>query len=200
MYIFIVVDKTLDIPYNNTMNKHTQILTEIAAVYLPEYQGRAEELVAHHRHYNVEHIVEDAMCRIGGYTWVDQHTHDNSDYSETKTGTIRTHDSVATISNIVTDRGQVKCGDIRAVIYNQFDHSLHYYFLPKAYWESIREYGKSNGTVLRSSYNAATDTVSKWKKYRVNTFHELAQTPSTISNPHSYTALGTPKNTLFDWL
>lgn len=193
MYIFIVVDKRTNIPYNKHMNKHTQILTEIAAVYLPEYQGRAEELVQHSRHYNVEHIVEDAMCRIGGYTWLDAHTHDNSDYSETKTGTIRTHDSVATISNIVTDRGQVKCGDIRAVIYNQFDHGLHYYFLPKAYWESIREYGKSNATVLRSSYNANTDTISKWKNYRVRSFHELAQMRSTVSDPHSYTALGTPK-------
>jgi len=181
------------------MNKHTAILRDIAAVYLPEYQGRTDELIRHHRHYNVEHISEYAMCQLGGYTWVDQDTHDNSDYSETKTGTIRTHDSVATISGIMTERGQVKCGDIRAVIYNQFDHSLHYYFLPKAYWESIREYGKSNATILRSSYNPQTDTVSKWKNYRVRSFHELAQMKSTVSDPYSYTALDSPKNTLFDW-
>ena len=181
------------------MNKHTAILTEIAAVYLPEYQDRTEELIRYHRHYNVEHIVETAMALIGGYEFVDEHTHDNSDYSETKTGTIRTHDSVATISNIVTDAGQAKCGDIRAVIYNQFDHGLHYYFLPKAYWESIREHGRCNGNILRSSYKADIDRISKWRDYRVNTFHELAMMPSTVSSPYEYTPLNTPKNTLFMW-
>lgn len=181
------------------LNKHTVILREIAAVYLPEYQGRADELVEHWRHYNVEHIVEDAMSRIGGYGFVDQHTHDNGDYSDTKTGSIRRHDSVATISGIISDGGQPKCGDIRAVIYNQFDHKLHYYFLPKAYWESIREYGRSNANILRSSYNPQTDTVSKWQRYRLDSFHELAQMQTTVTDPHSYTPLDTPKNTLFTW-
>ena len=181
------------------MNKHTLILKEIAARYLEEYRGREQELIEHHRHYNVEHIVEDAMCRLGGYEFVDAHTHDNSDFSETKTGTIRTHDSVATISGIISDGGTAKCGDIRAVIYNQFKQELQYYFLPKAEWEDIREYGKSNANILRATYNPDTDVIYKWQRFRVGSFLELAQQKSTVSSPYEFAVKASPKNTLIDW-
>ena len=184
------------------MNKQQRILIDIAHEHLPEYQDPKflPQFQSRWRHYNVEHMVEDAMAHVGGYEYVNQDHYDNTDYSETKTGTLRTHDSIATITNIVSDRGnKAKVGDIRAVIYNQFDHGLHYYFLPKAYWESIREHGKSNCTILRSSYKADVDRVSKWRDYRVDTFHELAQMPSTVTTPYDYTPLDTPKNTVFMW-
>lgn len=198
MYL-LSVDKSEYFSYNKLMNKHTLILREIAAVYLPEYQGRADELCEHWRHYNVEHIVEDAMCRIGGYEFVDAHTHDNSDFSETKTGTIRRHDRTATISGILSDGGQSKCGDIRAVIYNQFRDELHYYFMPRAEWEEIREWGQANKNVLRAKYDPDTDQIYKWQRFRVGTFEQLARQPATVTSPWHFQCLASPRNRLFDW-
>jgi len=156
-------------------------------------------MLANWRHYNIEHLVEIAMCHVGGTTFVDQDQYDNSDYSETKTGSIRTHDGMATITGVVSDAGQAKCGDLRVIIHNQFNNTLHYYFLPKAYWETIREYGSSNRRVLRAQYNAATDTIYKWRRYRVASFHQLAVMPSTVSDPNHYAPLACPFNHLFNW-
>ena len=150
--------------------------------------------------FNPERIVEQTMAQLGDYDYIDATGYDNTDYSETKTGTLRRHDRTATISGIITAHSRTpKVGDIRAVIYNEFTESLDYFFLPKAYWETIREHGKSNSDILRARYSEESDTIHKWAQHRKDSFLELAQTPSTISNPHEYQALDTPKNTLFDW-
>jgi hypothetical protein len=184
------------------LNKHQRILQDIAHRHLPEYQDprRLPDLLTRWRHYNVEHIVEDAMAHVGGYRYVDENHYDNSDFSETKTGTLRQHDRTATISAILSRHGgKAKVGDIRAVIYNEFTAELEYYFLPKAEWECLREYGASNSTILRAKYNPETNTIYKWQRFRKPTFEALAQEPSTVTSAHEFQELDTPKNTLFDW-
>ena len=184
------------------MNKQQRILIDIAHEHLPEYQDPKflPQFQSRWRHYNVEHIVEDAMAHVGGYEYVNEKHYDNTDYSETKTGTLRTHDSIATITNIVSDRGnKAKVGDIRAVIYNEYTEQLEYFFMPKAKWELLREHGNSNKRILRAKYNPATGKIAKWEQFRVKDFETLAKTPATITSPHEYTVLDTPRNTLFDW-
>jgi hypothetical protein len=182
------------------LNKHQLILAEIAAVHLPQFQGRGPELILDWDSYNVERIVEKAMALVGGYDFVNAHGYDNSDYSETKTGTIRQHDRTATISGILTAHTDTpKVGDIRLVLYNEFHGVLDYYFLPKAGWESIREYGKSNKDILRAKYNPDHDIIHKWQRWRVKDFETLARMPSTIESQYEYTPLDSPKNTLFEW-
>ena len=172
------------------LNKHQLILKEIAAKYLPEYQGKEPELLANWRHYNVEHIVEDAMCRIGGYEFVDAHHWDNSDYSDTKTATIG-YEGMACVNGILSKKGQVpKAGDLRVVIYNPYyGGRLDYYFIPKAGWESIREYGLANNSKLRAQYNPDFDIIYKWSAWRVPDFDTLARMPATVTEPHKFTRL-----------
>jgi hypothetical protein len=182
------------------LNKHQLILRDIAAVHLDDFRGREQELLLNWDYYNVERIVERTMAHLGGYEFVDAHGYDNTDYSETKTGTIRRHDSMATITNITTvHKDTPKVGDIRAVFYNEFTGQLDYYFLPKAGWEAIREYGASNKNILRARYNHILDVIPKWKAWRVPDFESLALTPATISSPYEYAPLDCPRNSLFDW-
>ena len=184
------------------MNKHQRILQDIAHAHLPEYAlpGQLNTILANWRHYNVEHIVEVAMCRVGNYEFVDEDYYDNSDFSETKTGTCRRHDRTAVISGILSRHTDTpKAGDIRAVIYNEFTEELDYFFLPKAQWEDLREYGESNKRLLRTKYNVHTDRYSKWEQFRVNSFKDLACMPSTMTSIGSYAALDSPKNVLFSW-
>ena len=185
-----------------TMNKHQRILQDIAHAHLPEYAqpGQLNTILTNWRHYNVEHIVEVAMCRVGNYQFVDENHYDNSDFSDTKTGTCRRHDRTAVIGNILSRKTLTpKAGDIRAVIYNEFTEELDYFFLPKAHWEDLREYGDSNQHLLRTKYTVHTDRYTKWEQFRVNSFKDLACVPSTIASIGSYAAIDSPKNVLFSW-
>ena len=184
------------------MNKQQRILIDIAHRHLPEYQDPKciAQFECRWRHYSVEHIVEDAMAHVGGYQYVNADHYDNTDYSETKTGTLRTHDSTVTLTNIVSDKGgKAKVGDIRAVIYNEYTEQLEYFFFPKAEWELMREYGDSNKRILRARYNPATGKIAKWERFREKDFETLATKPATVTSPHSYTPADSPRNTLFDW-
>jgi hypothetical protein len=184
------------------LNKHQRILQDIAHRHLPEYgtQVSLPALLSNWRHYNVEHIVEDAMARVGGYEYVNADHYDNSDYSETKTGTLRKHDKTVSISNIISRYTSTpKAGDIRAVIFNEFTTLLEYFFMPKAGWESIREYGDANKDILRAKYNPNTGIINKWEQFRVPDFETLAKMPATVTSPYEFKELDTPKNTLFDW-
>jgi len=186
--------------YIHPLNKHQLIIRDILCAHNPKYQGREQELMEDWGLFNVERIVEEQMAALGGYDRVDATGYDNSDYSETKTGTVRRHDRTATITSILTERTRTaKVGDIRAVMYNEFTERLDYFFLPKAYWETIREYGKSNSDILRARYSPSTDSIHKWQDHRVDSFLELAVKLSTVSSPYEYRELDTPKNTLFDW-
>lgn len=168
------------------MNKHQHILKEIAQPYLPDLQITDYTIDTLWGFYNIEAIVEQAMARVGGYTCVNQYHYDNSDYSDTKTATINQTDMVAVIGNVVTAAGVPKMGDLRVVLFNSIKDRLDYYFLPKEYWESIREYGPANRRKLRAKYEPSRDIVYKWHDYRKPTFEALAKEPSTIRSANEY--------------
>jgi hypothetical protein len=172
------------------LNKEQTILKEVICNHLPRYNGREDELVTNWRDFNVERLVEQAMAEVGGYAYVDAHHYDFDDFSDSKTATISKegHSWKATVGNI-TQGGldsKAKAGDLRVVVYNSYDGTLQYYFMPKAGWESIREHGKSNRGKLRAAYSPYEDVVYKWKYWRVDSFEELAKKPATIVAPHQY--------------
>jgi len=176
---------------NMYLNKEQLILQDIASVYLPRYHGRKKELVRHWQDYNAERLVELAMAQVGGYDYVDAAYYDFSDYSDAKTASIGL-DAVATVGHILGRgrEGQPKVGDLRVVLFNPFKHRLEYYFMPKAGWESIREYGKANAHKLRASYNVDHEYILKWRKWRVADFETLAKMPATITQPNDFIPIG----------
>lgn len=182
-----------------SLNKHQLILRDIACKHIDRYSNSWPVIQHHWRDFNVEHLVEQAMCELGGYEFVDQHHYDNSDYSDTKTASINTHDRFATVGSILSrDGGQPKAGDLRVVLYNPYYERLDYYFMPRSGWESIREYGAANRNKLRAKYNPEQDRVHKWDQWRVSSFRELAEMKSTVTEPHKFTKTE-PILTLFDW-
>lgn len=168
------------------MNKHQHILKSIAQPYLPELKITRTGILTAWHYYNVEHIVEQAMARVGGYECVNEYHYDNSDYSDTKTASINQTDRMATVANVVTAAGEPKMGDLRVVLYNAYKDRLDYFFLPKAAWESMREYGGANCRKLRARYEPSRDIVYKWNAYRLPTFEALAKEPSTQLYPNQY--------------
>ena len=140
--------------------------------------------------YNVERMVEKAMAAVGGYKHVDAHYYDFDDFSDSKTASITKEGKVwkVSVGNIVKKGpdSKAKAGDLRVVVYNSYDGSLQYYFMPKAEWEAIREYGEANKDKLRANYSPFEDVVYKWKQWRVDSFEELAKKPATITEPHQF--------------
>lgn len=192
------------------LNKQQLILRDIVCEYMDEYRNRQSELMANWRHYNVENLVEEAMCRVGGYQFVDEHHYDNSDYSDTKTATISRAISKTTgsctykvnVGGVVSDAGVPKAGDLRVVVHNPIYERLDYYFMPKAGWEHIREYGAANQDKLRSNYNPDMDVIHKWpREWRCESFKDLASRPATVTAPNVFTPQ--PLNMfseLFEWV
>ncbi len=181
------------------LNKHQLILRDIACEYIPRYSNSWPIIQDHWRDFNVEHLVEQAMCLVGGYEFVDAHHYDCSDYSDSKTASINTHDRFATVGSILSRDGQEpKWGDLRVVLYNPYYDRLDYYFMPKAGWESIREYGAANRNKLRAKYNPELDIVYKWNQWRVPDFKTLARMPSTVTDPQEYKTAQTHFTQLFE--
>lgn len=172
------------------LNKEQTILKEIICKHLPKYKGREEEVIENWDDYNVERLVEKAMAEVGDYDHVDAHYYDFSDFSDAKTATIGKEGNSwkVAVGNIVKKGpdSKAKAGDLRVVVYNSYDGTLQYYFMPKAGWESIREYGEANKGKLRATYNPHEDLVYKWRNWRVNSFEELSKMPATISEPHQF--------------
>ena len=176
-------------------------MREVILNYHPKYLTNTE--VRNHawnnpNHYNPEHLVEEVMAHVGGYKFLDEDGYDFSDYSDSKTASIG-ENGVATVGGILGKgkNGGAKLGDLRVILYNPFKDRLDYYFMPKAGWESIREYGDANKGRLRAAYSPELDRVYKWHQWQVKDFETLATTPSTVSNPRAWTPIASPKNTLF---
>jgi len=165
--------------------KSQLIMEQIILAHHPEFQESHLRALARRRPeiFNVERLVEECMALVGGYEFVDQAHYDNSDWSDTKTASISQHDSMAMITNIMSESDQPKVGDLRVIVYNPFYQRLDYYFMPKLGWEDQREYGAANRRRLRARYNRDLDVIPKWQQWRVQSFAELARSQSTVTLP-----------------
>jgi hypothetical protein len=159
--------------------KNRVILEKICFTYLPdmfptkESQGLA---LKYPNAYNVEHLVELALAKVGGYNWVDEEGYDfdDADFSDSKTCTLRCYDGQLGLTKI-----QNKIGSFRMVIYNEFKDDLHFIYLTSKGRERWIESGylqkKPWEQRIRTSYNESKDSYNKLEEYRVSTFVELAR-------------------------
>jgi hypothetical protein len=162
-------------------------MRDIVTVYNPDYSSRSrrQHALKNSSHFNVEHLVEITMARVGRMKFVDESLYDFTDWSDCKTGSIepvsynQTNSFQGSVSNIMTSSGQVKIGDLRCVIYNPHTDELRYFFLPKSVWDpGLREFGASNQRRLRFRWNSLTDDIRKWRDYECGSFEQLAKAKS----------------------
>ena len=127
-------------------------------------------------------LAEEAMAHAskGAYEWTDGDGEDYNDGSDQKTGTMKPvrpgGGGQGEIAGLSTEAGHAKNGAIRAIIHNQYQERLDYFYFPKSLW-----YGQStnapNGKLrLRFSYSGIKDEYVWWaEQYRVSSFEELSR-------------------------
>jgi hypothetical protein len=166
------------------MSKNLALMRDIVKVYHPDDSSPAQRrrALANSSHFNVEHLVELTMAYVGRLRFVDADLYDFGDYSDCKTGSVEPvsyqgkRSFVGSVGNVMTPSGQLKCGDLRCVIYNPHDDILRYFFLPKYEWDPhLREFGVQNQRRLRFCWNSVTDRIRKWEDFECDSFEELAK-------------------------
>lgn len=135
-------------------------------------------------HFNIARLVEESFAAIGPYDFVDGDHHDFSDFSDSKTASIRlnpvkaghnTH--VGEISGVSTAGGGQKVGDLRCPIYNPHKPGgeLRYFYLPRKFWLNHITIHPSSGIgKIMYSYNRNTDDIAKFRGYEFDSFEALA--------------------------
>jgi len=161
--------------------KYYAILRDIIKVYHKPYLDLDDPM-----EYNVPRMVERAMAKTGGYSYIDGVHCDFLDGSDCKTATIRrnpqkkTHPNFHTliISNTISQGGTVK-GDLRVVVYNDVTEQLEYFFIPKSDILALSTFPKKQPPQIHATYNSKTGLTPKLEKYRMPDFVSLCKQPST---------------------
>lgn len=172
------------------MCKNEILFAKIVLPYLPEFKSISDIVQMTPNVINIEHLVELAMARVGGYTFVDQAHYDFDDMSECKTASVLpgpvsksaqfTHQ--LNITNIVSRAGQKKNGLIRTVVYNPHSEwtkndGVSYFCIPA---DDIGpklniSFGQNGIGNLKATWYKFTDKIQKLEEYRVPDFKTLAQ-------------------------
>ena len=157
------------------MSKQRTLLKEIIIPNLPELFAteEARQYALRNPHiYNVEHLVELCLAKVGGYEFVDEEGYDFTDYSDSKTTTVNENTLVMTISSVET-----KIGSLRICAYNPIKESVDFFFLTQRELRTyaLPCYGKnSHKERLLARWNAARDCYNSFEQFRVDSFEQLA--------------------------
>ena len=163
------------------VGKFARILADIIKVYYKPYLDQDDPM-----EYNVPRMVERAMAKTGGYSYIDGVHCDFLDGSDCKTATItrnpqkKTNPNLhtLTITNTISQGGTVK-GDLRVVVYNDVTEQLEYFFIPKSDIRALSRIPKKGMPRIEVTYNSKTGLVPKLEKYRMPDFVSLCKQPST---------------------
>lgn len=168
-------------------DKKTRILNEVVVKHHPDFvnnQYMQHAALNFPQYFNAEGLIEQTLAHVGGYDFVDGAYEDFSDGSEAKTATIA-YSGKGSIKHVTTPKdkhGNVveKSGPLRVVINNDITEELEFYFIPKAYWQTMYTCGGSAGGAYTSGkidlyHNSTTGKIEKLKAFRVMTFEELAK-------------------------
>lgn len=166
------------------MSKNSVLLTDVIFKYHPDYANhkkRQQIALKNPQHYNVEVMVEEALAHIGPYTRTDKALSDFSDYSDSKTSSIRVKSTTNSsnifcgeIRNVSTISGNDKIGALRCIIYNPHREQLLYYFLPKLIWTPMISRTKLKTAGIFFTYNIQYNDITKFVGYECDSFEELA--------------------------
>lgn len=161
--------------------KYYVILRDIIKVYHKPYLDLDDPM-----EYNIPRMVERAMAKTGGYSYIDGVHCDFLDGSDCKTATIGEnshhkdypHFHKLVITNTISQGGTVK-GDLRVVVYNDVTEQLEYFFIPKSDIRALSFIPKKNQPYIEATYNSKTGLIPKLEKYRMPDFVSLCKQPST---------------------
>ena len=165
-------------------NKHTRILEEICFKYLPDVfptKKSRETALAHPKIFNIEHMVELALAKLGGYNFIDDdgRDFDDIDNSDAKTCTVRERDRGLTIG-----KTENKIGSFRIVVYNEITEKLDYIYLTNKgrQLHTEREFLKKRPDEqrIRATYNHHFDHYNKLEDFRVENFETLAKMTDSL--------------------
>ncbi len=162
------------------MSKQHLFLTEIAFKHLPEFQ---DKVLQHHylklvgsypKTFNVEHLAELALAKLGNYPHVDAKYYDFKDTDLTDCKTV----STTRTNRIYLSGIDKKIGSLRIVIYNASENRLDYMYIPFQEWKKLAKkcFGQntSGKTRLMMSWSPEKKSYNMYDIYRISSFEELA--------------------------
>jgi hypothetical protein len=165
------------------MNKNQRFMEDIVCAYHPEFIA-SEDLrkygIKHADLFNIERLIEETLAAVGGYTFLDQDGYDFSDLSDSKTVSVVNNSSTKNRKVIIISNVETKIGSLRVTIYNPFNDSIDYMFIPKSSVEWLMENDGTKGRAsgikqrIRTTWSENRDHYNKLERYRLNSFLELA--------------------------
>ena len=170
------------------MSKSLVLMRDVICEYHPRFRKSAEIRrfgLECPDHFKVERLVEECLAALGPYEFVDGDHYDFSDFSDSKTASIRlnpvqpgrnTH--IGEIAGVETAGGGQKAGSLRCTIYNPHKPGgeLKFYFLPRSFWKNYITIHPSSGVgKIMYSYNRVHDDIVKFSGYECSSFKELAR-------------------------
>lgn len=158
------------------MSKQRTFLKEVIIPNLPQLFAteEAKEYALRNPHiYNVEHLVELCLAKVGGYDFVDAEGYDFSDLSDSKTTTVNEKTLVLTVGSVET-----KIGSLRICAYNPIKETIDYFYMTQRQLRStaLPCYGNNDHKErILARWNAARDDYNSFEQFRVASFEALAK-------------------------
>jgi hypothetical protein len=158
------------------MSKQRTFLRDVIIPTLPELFPTEEsrEYAMKNPHiYNVEHLVEICLAKVGGYEFVDEEGYDFTDYSDSKTTSINEKTLVLTIGSV-----ENKIGSLRICAYNPIADRIDFFYMTQSQLRAteVACWGKSSHkTRILARWNAGRDNYNSFEKFRVDSFETLAK-------------------------
>lgn len=170
------------------MSKQLVLIRDVICQYHPKFR-RSKHMqnyaLSNPMIFNVERLVEESLAAVGPYRFVDGEHYDFSDYSDSKTASIRlnplrvgNNTYGGEISGVETAGGGQKAGALRCTIYNPHvdGGGLKFYFLPRNKWcQHITIHPSSGIGKVMYTYNRIHNDIIKFDGYQLDTFEQLAQ-------------------------
>jgi len=167
------------------MSKHTVFMEQIVCKYHPEFKASKDLQmygIKHAEIFNIERLIEESLASVGGYDFVDEDGRDfNCAYnSDSKTVSVVNNGGTSQSKVIIIQSVENKIGSLRVTIYNPFNNSVDFMYIPKKGVQSLMENSGTQGNEnkikqrIRTSWNEQRDDYNKLEQYRVASFKELA--------------------------
>lgn len=168
---------------NITRTKEYVFISELLIHHHPAFKNNPAAIawaLAYPHFINITTMTEDVLATHseGLYTLVNNHSHDFSDGSDAKTGTVIFDDKCDRSKTVIIKNVEHKIGALRIVVFNghkPVGNQLDYFYIPetavKKMWEKD---GTDSKKRIRSNWNERNG-YSKWNNYRLNSFLDLAK-------------------------
>ena len=158
------------------MSKQRTFLRDVIIPTLPELfptEDSQSYALANPHIYNVEHLVELCLAKVGGYEFVDAEGYDFTDYSDSKTTSVNERTLILTIGSVET-----KIGSLRISAYNPIADRIDFFYMTQLQLRAFALpcYGNnSHKQRLLARWNAGRDCYNQFEQFRVESFQELAK-------------------------